>query len=258
MEHRIRFFGLVIWTVTYLGPICSAVGLASNDDISTEFVGDSLLQEENQSRFVLNQADALVGSYNQTEFCQGMYMTMFMDGFHWTMLLPRGHPSSQCLNYFVASWKLENPSQFHGALLFSFLLALLLEGLSKARTLCIRYFVGLELDRRSRTSELRLNEFLQQLCLTIIYGLQAVLGYLLMFIVMSYSIELMTSVIAGLIVGNRLWMPHTDDKDEDTNERPSSPPSRNLRDPEDNHKHPIRHPSLLPASMHTRSIRKRT
>jgi Ctr copper transporter family len=205
--------GVFVLNLLYSGVICKSVnsdGISGNAD----FIGDSVLVET-ERRNEINQVDMLGGgSHNQTEFCQGMYMTMFMDGFHWTMLLPRGRPSSQCLNYFLANWKLGNPSQFRGAMLFSFLLALLLEGLSVARTACIRYFVTLELDRLSRTSESRWNGFLQHLCLTIIYGLHALLGYLLMFIVMSYSVELVASVIVGLIVGNRLWMPYSLEDDD--------------------------------------------
>ena len=55
------------------------------------------------------------------DFCKGMYMTMFMDGFHWSLLF---RPSPQCLNYFVQSWRLENASKFRGAMLFTFLLTL--------------------------------------------------------------------------------------------------------------------------------------
>ena len=185
--------------------------------------------------------------HDQTEFCRGMYMTMFMDGFHWTMLLPRGHPSSQCLNYFVASWKLESPSQFRGAMLFSFLLALLLELFSLARTKCIRYFVTSKIESNS-------NRFLHHFSLTFMYGLQALLGYLLMFIAMSYSIELILSVITGLIVGNLLLTRYSDEAHSKSSSEPASTIQSQARIMEE---HPTRSPPLLPPNMHSGTMRKR-
>jgi Ctr copper transporter family len=137
---------------------------------------------------------------NTTEFCKGMYMTMFMDGFHWTLLK---QPSVQCLNYFVRSWRLENAGKFKGAMLFTFLLAVLIEGLSSARVTVVH-----------SSTIIQKRQFLHGL-LTAIYGLQALLGYILMLVTMSFSIELVASVIAGLMVGNLLFMRYDDDDDTD-------------------------------------------
>lgn len=145
---------------------------------------------------------------NNTEFCRGMYMTMFMDGFHWTIL--KKPPSMQCLNFFVRSWRLENAGKFKGAMLFTFLLAVLVEGLSSARVNVVH-----NMANRKR----------QHALLTVIYGLQAMLGFILMLVTMSFSIELVLSVIGGLVTGNLLFMRY----DEEVAEPLASRSSHNLQ-----------------------------
>lgn len=120
------------------------------------------------------------------------YIAMFMDGFQWsttTLFAPKVRP---CLNYFVASWKLENSGAFRGACFFSFLLAIVLESTAAARV-----FVMARLPP----------EALSYLS-TLIYVVQAVLGYLLMFVAMTYSVELVGSVVVGLIVGKYIFAQH--------------------------------------------------
>jgi hypothetical protein len=129
-------------------------------------------------------------------FCRGMYMTMFMDGFHFSLGRPKDKPS-RCLTYFVSSWRLSEKGKFIGAMMFSFLFALMTEGLSACRGLVVRHCHG----RRLRKS-----------LLTLIYALQSTAGYLLMFAAMSYSKELLASVVVGLMVGNRLFMRYDDFK----------------------------------------------
>jgi hypothetical protein len=129
-------------------------------------------------------------------FCRGMYMTMFMDGFHSSLGRPKDKPS-RCLTYFVSSWRLSEKGKFIGAMMFSFLFALMTESLSACRGLVVRNCHG----KRLRKS-----------LLTLIYALQSTAGYLLMFAAMSYSKELLLSVVVGLMVGNRLFMRYDDFK----------------------------------------------
>jgi Ctr copper transporter family len=153
--------------------------------IDTKRTGSS-----SKSRLVKDILDGNDDTFSRTsndEFCEGMYMSMFMDGFHWTLFLKK--PSPQCLNYFVASWKLEDAGKFKGAMLFTFLLAVLVEGIS--------YFRG---------SAVRHLKAYKHAFLTLIYAVQALFGYLLMIITMSFSAELILSVIAGLMLGNLLFM----------------------------------------------------
>ena len=146
------------------------------------------------------------------KFCSGSFMTMFMDGFHWS-ILPRlsssythhssdhnstadnsSTPPPPCLAYYVRTWKLDENGKFRGAMLFSFLLALLTEGLSRGRFTLIRF-----LHRRHGAKQ-------RKLFLTVVYALQQWLGTMIMLISMMYSIEMLLSVVAGLMVGNFLFM----------------------------------------------------
>jgi hypothetical protein len=133
---------------------------------------------------------------NDNNFCRGMYMTMFMDGFHYSLGRSKDNPS-RCLTYFVSSWRLSDKGKFVGAMMFSFLFALMTESLSACRGLVVRNCHG----RRLRKS-----------LLTLIYALQSTAGYLLMFAAMSYSKELLLSVVVGLMVGNQLFMRYDDFK----------------------------------------------
>ncbi|CAB9499527.1 expressed unknown protein [Seminavis robusta] len=144
-------------------------------------------------------------SQNST-FCHGMYMTVFMDGFRWSLGMSsrggsdhHGHDNSTkslppCLAYYVRSWQLNMPGKFRGACVYSFLLALLTEALSASRIALIDY--------------LRHPGMLQQrkIILTLVYALQSWMGTLIMLVAMMYSIELFFSVVAGLVVGNYMFV----------------------------------------------------
>jgi hypothetical protein len=116
-----------------------------------------------------------------SSFCSGeMSMAMYTDGFHFS----RGN---SCLNFLFGSWELKSPLNFAVAMVYSFLLAILLEALTVPQRICSGF-------RRK-----------PHLLLTIIYALQALLGYLIMLIAMSFSIELFASVLCGLMVGHVLF-----------------------------------------------------
>jgi zinc transporter ZupT len=129
-----------------------------------------------------------------SQFCGGrMSMVIFMDGFHRSL---RGKQS--CLNYFVATWRLTDRGKFRGACVFTVLLGILIEGLSAARAFVVR---------RS-AKNLRRKHWL----LTAIYAVQAPLGYMLMLISMSFSVELFLSVLVGLAAGNMIFIRYEEEK----------------------------------------------
>jgi Ctr copper transporter family len=147
---------------------------------------------------------------DQQPFCRGMPMTMFMDGFHWSLwrrshnntsssALPAAadmvHKPPRCLVYFVSSWELSEEGKFKGAMVFSFLMGLLMEGLSAMRAAVSRH------GEKSHSSAKRKRN-LHHVLMTLIYALQGLLGYLLMFLTMAYSVELVLSTVLGLVVGN--------------------------------------------------------
>lgn len=89
-------------------------------------------------------------------------MAMFMDGFH-RSLHGNGTEGGQtttmdCLVYLVSGWVLDDADKFKGAMVFSFLLAILMEALSAIRGTASHWI------RRP------LPRFV---CLTVIYGVQA-------------------------------------------------------------------------------------
>ena len=145
-----------------------------------------------------NNDESLVSSSSSSEFCSPhMKMTMYMDGFHWTSSSSQNKINSNstsatsvlpCLSYLVPSWFLTDRSSFEGAVVFSFLLALLLEILSAVRGLTQHTFSQRPL--------------LRHVLLTMLYALQSILGSLCMFLSMTFSYEILLSTIAGLMVGN--------------------------------------------------------
>ena len=127
-----------------------------------------------------------------TEFCQGMPMSMFMDGFHRSI---HRHDKQRCLIYLVSGWVLDDEDKFKGAVVYSFLLAILMESLSAIRGAASHYV-------RSPVPRF--------ICLTLIYALQALLGYLLMFLAMTFSVEILLAALVGLCVGNLAFFRYED------------------------------------------------
>jgi hypothetical protein len=217
-----------------------------DDDLSNVFFAEAGSSEEELfQRMVFTETVATADtSTSVPEFCHGMYMTMFMDGFHWSILFRRLSSSPHCLNYFVRSWKLENASQFRGAMIFTFLLAILVEALSSARTFVLSYFssksnLESSAPRRQNQSVERNHgrqqrNRLQHVLLTGIYGLQAILGYALMIITMSFSVELLLSVVAGLMMGNLLFIRYESSSSRNRASGRSSNNPRNATTPESN------------------------
>lgn len=103
-------------------------------------------------------------------------MTMYMDGFHFSLL----RQQLQCLIFIISPWDLDDRGSFQGAMVFCFLSAVLFE-----------IFSALQVYFRS-----------YRLIQIVFYGIQALWGYFLMYVVMTMSIELIASQILGLMVGH--------------------------------------------------------
>lgn len=136
-------------------------------------------------------------------FCHGGYNTMFVDGFRFSF---SHNSTSPCLSYYVRSWKLSMSGKFRGAMVFSFLLALLTEGLAATRFLLIDYIHQPSNDNSVGAATTTTTSTNRKLVLTSIYALQSWLGTMIMLVSMMYSIELLISVVAGLMVGNFLFV----------------------------------------------------
>jgi Ctr copper transporter family len=179
---------------------------------------------------------------NGTSFCDNsMTMSMFVDGFHSSLLSVTSSTSSSssspqpatddagsdspessssssspaplpsCLSYLSPTFELSSPGRFALAMLASFLMAVSLEALTALK--CSVVFA--RKTRRRRTANegaqpsgiasddaLRFGPRQRRALMTLIYALQGLLGFLIMLVTMAYSVELLASVVAGLMVGN--------------------------------------------------------
>lgn len=127
----------------------------------------------------------------QDEFCmdmENMRMVMYMKGFHRS--LAHSNKMLPCLSYYVRSWVLNDKSKFEGAMIYSFLLGLLTQGLAVTRAIVFMHVV------RPR---------IRKWLMVLIYVLQVYLGYMIMLVAMMYSVELLLSAVAGLSCGYFLF-----------------------------------------------------
>jgi len=132
-------------------------------------------------------------------FCQGMFMAMAMSGFQWSFL---GKEPGDCLNYLAPAWKLDDQGKFQGAMVYTILLGVLTEGTYAFQGLLQPY-----VPKR-----------LWHLVHSLLYGIQRFMGYILMFVAMTFSWELFFSVIVGIILG-RLLFPNVTQRERLTNAR---------------------------------------
>jgi hypothetical protein len=131
-------------------------------------------------------------SSHDDDFCNGMPMIMAMRGFQWSLGEQEDKPD--CLNYFVPLWTLGNSGRFLGAMVYSFLLGIVTEGITNLQ-IWIRPHLG--------TGRLR------KLIMPLLYAIHQWLGYIVMMVTMMYSIELFASVLLGLMVGRVLFLPRS-------------------------------------------------
>mmetsp|Transcript_13917 Transcript_13917/g.21704 ORF Transcript_13917/g.21704 Transcript_13917/m.21704 type:complete len:327 (-) Transcript_13917:67-1047(-) len=125
-------------------------------------------------------------------------MIMYMDGFRWSLA-----DNSPCLNLFFPGWTLDTSGKFAGAVLGVLALAVVTEGVSKVRYVIQRRFR--QARRTSRRSPLQ-----HRCAIASLHTLQALLGYVLMLVTMTFSLELLFTVILGLGVGYFLFFSEDD------------------------------------------------
>lgn len=165
-------------------------------------------------------------------FCDNsMPMTMFMDGFRSSLFTletienekkveaehvkDNTHTSSTppppCLQYLWGQWNLTSRSRFGWAFVASFGLSMALEALSALRCFLPAFLLrGERLHTSPASASAQSNSphrrhpcfVAVRVTATFHYALQALLGYLIMLVVMSYSPELLFGVILGLMVGH--------------------------------------------------------
>eukprot|EP00934_Nitzschia_sp_Nitz4_P002777 Nitzschia sp. Nitz4//scaffold302_size22357//16499//17167//NITZ4_008562-RA/size22357-processed-gene-0.9-mRNA-1//1//CDS//3329547041//2767//frame0 len=122
-------------------------------------------------------------------FCSGMYMIMAMSGFQWSVW-----KSGDCLLYFAPSWKLDGSGKFLGAMVYSFLLAVLTEGIHT-------FLSWIRPPPKKHT-------FGVHLILSLVYAIDRAMGYIIMLIAMMFSWEMLLSVLLGVMVGRLIFQPY--------------------------------------------------
>ena len=117
-------------------------------------------------------------------FCKGSGTDMFMDGYQLVLF----GSDSLCLNFLFPSFTLSSRAKFCCALLVCFALGVAVEVLTSFRRKVFK-------QSRKRGKSARGT-------LTALHGAQALLGYLLMCLAMSYSVEVLGAVVLGLMAGH--------------------------------------------------------
>lgn len=107
--------------------------------------------------------------------------------------------NQSCLNLLFPSWTLTTETKFYIAMMGVFLLAVSVEGFSKLRHRVVRAArQNASLGQTSKALWLRST-------VTLLHGMQALLGYTLMLVTMTFSLELLMCVVAGLAVGYAIF-----------------------------------------------------
>jgi Ctr copper transporter family len=138
---------------------------------------------------VTSEGEVHVEHSAEEPFCmdKGMAMVMFLRGFRSPLTSKEMLP---CLSYYVSSWVFDDGGKFKGAMVYSFLLGLLTQGLT-----VMRVVVSVNVKKRK----------LKKCLYVVIYVMQVFMGYIVMLVPMTYSVELSLSVVAGLAFGYFLF-----------------------------------------------------
>lgn len=132
------------------------------------------------------------------DFCRGMSMTMSMGGFQSALF---SKSPADCITFLFVDWKLDRPGKFVLAMVCTFLLAVVSEGTASGQTHLLRNYL-LEGTSKPRRKAI----------MTAVYGFQQLVGWMLMLISMTFSVELFGSVLLGLWVGKLLFPSAADDE----------------------------------------------
>mmetsp|Transcript_534 Transcript_534/g.1270 ORF Transcript_534/g.1270 Transcript_534/m.1270 type:complete len:275 (-) Transcript_534:366-1190(-) len=124
-------------------------------------------------------------------------MVMYMEGFHWTLLTEENKKNARsCLNFYFESWKLDTRPKFFAAMLCVVFLGIVTEGIGRWKHEVFQQEKILR-HQQGRRQRLRQLHWMH----TCLQGLSVLLAYLLMLVVMTYSLELLCCVILGLMIG---------------------------------------------------------
>ena len=111
-----------------------------------------------------------------------------MEGFAWA--LKGGH---SCINLYFPGWTLNSAGKFWAAMVGVAALGIVTEGISKLRHVLSNKVKGNNLTR-AQVKQISLMQ-------TGLHGIHALTGYILMLATMTFALELLLSVILGLVIG---------------------------------------------------------
>ena len=127
-----------------------------------------------------------------------------MEGFQWTL-----KKSSTCLNFYFPSWTLDTTTKFVAAMVCVLVMGILTEGVAKVRysvSKKITTAVAVAATQNHTTNKQRhYYYYYYSYVQTGLQGLNALCAYLLMLVVMTYSLELVGCVILGLMIGHYVF-----------------------------------------------------
>mmetsp|Transcript_8954 Transcript_8954/g.17326 ORF Transcript_8954/g.17326 Transcript_8954/m.17326 type:complete len:214 (+) Transcript_8954:230-871(+) len=123
-------------------------------------------------------------------FCKGSSMTMSMGGFQSTLF---SGGQADCITFLFVSFRLNSAEKFFCAMLCTFLLAVFCEGMDYCQT---------EVGNNCLLGK---PKYVRKTIMALLYGFRQFLGWLLMLISMTFSIELFASAILGIVTGKLLF-----------------------------------------------------
>jgi hypothetical protein len=125
-----------------------------------------------------------------------------MDGLKWSYFFNDG--KSHCLNLLFRYFTLDTEGKFILGMICVMFLGMILEYISLFR---IKYIAKMERRQRDHDVLAQRSDVVEafhqkiQLILTCLQGLQVLGGYIMMLVIMTYSIELILSAIGGIMIG---------------------------------------------------------
>lgn len=151
---------------------------------------------------------------NQSDTAAGGTV-MYMFGFRFFLDGKRPY-----LNFFLESWTLDTKPKYVGAMIAVFFMAILLEALPHFRR---------SLLRQARVK--RWSDNLSHKTITLLYGFQELVSFLLMLTVMMFSAEFLIMAVAGLVAGHMLLPKERISRQQDKGESDSDGNASDGHDP---------------------------
>ena len=136
------------------------------------------------SLFCLHKVDAIV---------------MQMSGIR-SSLFASNSDQAHCLNLFFREWTLDDTWKFVLAMIFVFVVSFFAESISVLQRKWFNRCRCQEVDEEGK-STIAISLRHQKIILALFYGIQASVYYMLMLVIMTYSLELILSVLIGVVSG---------------------------------------------------------